>query len=156
MITVMERLFLGNREMARDRHRLKLAGITHIVNCAEELPNYHPNDFHYLALKLKDPDPALREHLVNAAGFIDEGRKAGGVLVHCFAGVSRSPAVVLAYLCHHHKEALPLAARRLAAAVWCNPDLQFLSQIACHLGHEMAEAELDAVSRLLCGRPVEG
>src|SRR5262245_58011941 len=150
MIPVIDKLFLGNREMARDRARLKTAGITHIVNCADELPNYHPEDFRYLALKLRDPDPALRQHLVTVAEFIDEGRQAGGVMVHCFAGISRSPAVILAYLCHHHKEALPVAARRLAAAVWTNPDLLFLSQIACHLGHEMTEAELDAISRLLC------
>jgi len=155
MIPVIDKLFLGNREMAKDARRLKQKGITHVVNCAEELPDYHPKEFRYLSLKMKDPDPRLATHLVAAAAFIDEGRAEGGVLVHCFAGVSRSPAVILAYLCHHHAEALPVAAKRLASAVWTNPDLAFLAQIAAHLNTPMSSSELEAVSRLLCGRPVE-
>ncbi len=155
MIPVIEKLFLGNREMAKDARRLKEKGITHIVNCAEELPNYHPKEFRYLALRMKDPDPGLVTHLPGVATFIDEGRSRGGVLVHCFAGVSRSPAVILAYLCHHLGEPLPVAARQLAAAVWTNPDLAFLAQIAEHLKTPMSADELEAISRLLCGRPLE-
>lgn len=155
MISVIDRLYLGNREMAKDLRRLKEAGVTHIVNCAEELPNYHPRDFRYLALKLKDPDIGLQANLRGISSFIDEGRREGSVLVHCFAGVSRSPAVVLAYLCHHTGELLPAAAKRLAAAAWTNPDLLFLWQIAEHLGTPMPPAELEAISRLLSGRREE-
>jgi hypothetical protein len=40
MWTIFDNLFLGNREDACDRQRLREAGITHILNCAEELPCY--------------------------------------------------------------------------------------------------------------------
>jgi predicted protein tyrosine phosphatase len=155
MIPVIDRLYLGNREMAKDLRRLKEGGITHIVNCADELPNYHPAEFRYLALRMKDPDPGLAAHIPTITSFVDEGRREGRVLVHCFAGVSRSPAVILAYLCHHTGEPLHAAARRMAAAVWTNPDLLFLAQIAAHLNTNLSSAELDGLSRLLCGRPLE-
>ncbi|MBY0232294.1 MAG: dual specificity protein phosphatase family protein [Gemmataceae bacterium] len=154
MIPIIERLWLGNRESARDLGRLKALGITHVVNCADELPDYHPNDLRYLSLKLTDPDPLFHRHLERIGPFIDEGRKAGGVLVHCFAGVSRSPSVLLFYLCHLG-EPLPAAADKLAKAVWTNPDLLFLKQIAEHLEHPCDAAALDRLSRVLCGRPLE-
>jgi protein tyrosine phosphatase len=34
--------------------------------------------------------------------FIDEGVRTGGVLVHCFAGVSRSATCAASYLMEHH------------------------------------------------------
>jgi protein-tyrosine phosphatase len=153
MLAIIDRLYLGNREMAKDNRRLRENGVTHIVNCAEELPNYHPREFKYLSLKLKDPDPGLATALGDAIRFIDEGRAGGGALVHCFAGVSRSPAVILAYLCHHHAEPLESAARRLAHVIWTNPDLLFLSQVAAYFGQPITPEEAEAISRILTGRP---
>jgi predicted protein tyrosine phosphatase len=151
MIQILEGLYLGNLEAARDARRLREAGITHVVNCTEELPNYHEGAFTYLALKLADPDPRLHRHFRRVCAFIDEGRKSGGVLVHCFAGVSRSPAVVLTYLCHRG-DTLEGAARKLGAIVWTNPDRLFLLQLARHFGEEAGEPELESWSNLLLGR----
>ncbi|CAK0862386.1 unnamed protein product [Prorocentrum cordatum] len=45
------------------------------------------------------PSEDLRAHLPSAFSFLDEAKGSGGrCVVHCFAGVSRSPAVALAYL----------------------------------------------------------
>jgi hypothetical protein len=152
MIQILEGLYLGNRESACDRARLKAAGITHIVNCADELPCFHQGEFVYLALKLRDPDEGFHRHILRSCAFIDEARRGGGrVLVHCFAAVSRSPAVVLAYLCHLGEE-LEAAARRLGAIVWTAPDLLFLRQLATHLGAERTHEQLDAVLEVLLGR----
>jgi hypothetical protein len=149
MIEILEGLYLGNRESARDLKRLREAGITHVVNCADELPNYHDGHFVYLALKLRDPDPELCKHLSQVCGFIDQARTGGRVLVHCFAAISRSPTVVLAYLCHLG-HSLEEAARRLGRAAWTDPDLLFLRQLADHHGEE--RLDLERLSLLLQGR----
>jgi hypothetical protein len=155
MIQILEGLYLGNRESARDLARLREAGITHVVNCACELPNYHDGHFVYLALGLRDPDPNLREHIARVCGFIDQARLQGRVLVHCFAAISRSPTVVLAYLCHLG-DSLELAARRLGQIAWTDPDLLHLRQLADHWGEKLADRELERLSSLLRGQECDG
>jgi hypothetical protein len=152
MIQILEGLYLGNREAARDLRRLREAGITHVVNCADELPNYHDDHLVYLALRLRDPDPNLGRHLARACAFIDQARKDGRVLVHCYAAVSRSPTVVLGYLCHLG-HSLEQAARLLGQTAWTDPDLLFLRQLAEHRGETWADRELERLSYLLQGRP---
>jgi atypical dual specificity phosphatase len=151
MIQIVEGLYLGHREDARDLTRIEAAGITHVLNCTEELPNYHEGRLTYLKLNLLDPDPTFRRRILPACRFIDEARAAGRVLVHCFAAVSRSPSVVLAYLCH---TGLPLdrAARLLAGLVWTAPDHLFLRQLADHAGAALSDAELRALANVLVGR----
>jgi hypothetical protein len=153
MIQILEGLYLGNRESARDLRLLREAGITHVINCAEELPNYHDGQFTYLALKLRDPDPNLHQHLASVCAFIDNARQQDGrVLVHCFAAISRSPTVILAYLCHqgHSMEA---AAVKLADIVWTAPDELFLAQLAGHLGEPFDEDICQRIVCVLSGRP---
>jgi protein-tyrosine phosphatase len=45
----------------------------------------------------------MLRHLPAAIQFIREGIKSGGVLVHCFAGVSRSATCVIAFLMQEKK-----------------------------------------------------
>jgi hypothetical protein len=151
MIQIIDGLFLGNRQSACDRIRLLEGGVTHVVNCTEELPCYFDGEFHYLHLKLRDPDSAFRDCLPRIFSFIDAGRQNGRVLVHCFAAVSRSPATVLAYLCHLG-EPFEQAATRLGKLVWTDPDYLFLGQLAAHLGLEHDDESLRSVSELLRGR----
>lgn len=151
MIKILEGLYLGNREDARDLARLEMERVTHVVNCAAELPNYHDGTLTYLALKLYDPDPTFHTRIAPACAFIDDARKEGRVLVHCFAAVSRSPAIVLAYLCHLG-DPIEQAARKLAAAAWTDPDLLFLRQISEHRGEELSGDDLERLSRVLQGR----
>lgn len=151
MIEIVEGLYLGHREDARDLAGLSRVGVTHVLNCTEELPNYHDGQLTYLKLGMRDPDPAFAGHIAGACRFIDEARANGRVLVHCFAAVSRSPSVVLAYLCHLGHP-LERAARLLAATVWTDPDRQFLRQLAEHLGEAPTDEELRAVSLVLVGR----
>jgi hypothetical protein len=152
MIEILEGLYLGNRESARDLRRLREAGITHIVNCTGELPNYHEGQFVYLGMKMLDPDPSFHERIPTVCAFIDDARRQGKVLVHCFASISRSPAVVLTYLCHLG-DPLERAADRLAGIVWTSPDRSFLAQLAAHLGLNYTEDRIRLLEYTLQGRP---
>jgi hypothetical protein len=147
----MPSLFLGDVQDARDLPALKREGITHIVNCASELPCYFGEDFIYLALRLRDPDARLGTQIDKVCEFIDGGRDAGKVLVHCIRAGSRSPAVVLAYLCHIGYS-LHVAAERLASVVSTRPDEAFLRQLAEYLGLKLSNAEFEDLSIRLLGQ----
>src|SRR5438094_6475192 len=112
----MKGLYLAGRRNALDRHLVVGMGIIHILNCAHEVPCWYRRDFRYYHLKLTDPDPEFHEYIEAICRFIRQGRRAGSVLVHCAAGLSRSPAAILAYVCSRGKrleEALDLLRDRL-------------------------------------------
>jgi len=90
-----------------------LAGITHILCAAsyDSFPQaYHPGVFQYLILGAADtPEQDLTQYFPKTNAFISGALREGGrVYVHCYAGVSRAPTLVAAYLI---KEAgMPLSA----------------------------------------------
>jgi protein-tyrosine phosphatase len=127
-------LYLGDFKDAHDRELLAGMGITHILNCAEEVPCWHEKHFRYLHLKLTDPDPEFHEYIDQLCKFIRHARRRGGVLVHCAAGLSRSPSAILAYICSRGKtldEALDILQRRVGEKdfEFIEPDASFLEQI---------------------------
>jgi protein-tyrosine phosphatase len=64
------------------------------------VPVYHPMLFTYMHLRVRDSffEP-LTNHFDAAVDFIASKSEAGGgVMVHCYAGMSRSATLVLAYL----------------------------------------------------------
>ena len=65
--------------------------------------SYFPDEFKYLIIQTADNDQQdLISLFQQTSAFIDEGvRQRGGVLVHCFAGVSRSATTMAAYLMDH-------------------------------------------------------
>jgi len=150
MIEIIDGLFLGNRDAARDLPRLRQVGVTHVVNCTDELPCFHSEELVYLQLWLRDPDPAFADRLEQVCTFIDEARREGKVLVHCFASISRGPATVLAYLCHTGLS-VEEAARHLGGLVWTYPDYLFLEQLCRHRGLD-PETTVAKLSSLLQGR----
>jgi atypical dual specificity phosphatase len=60
----------------------------------------YPHDFNYLVIPVLDmPFVNLACHFQEAIKYINSVLISGGtVLVHCFAGVSRSATIVIAYL----------------------------------------------------------
>lgn len=151
MWTILPNLLLGDREDAGDLRRLRAAGVTHVLNCAKELPCRFPGEFIYLRLDLTDPDPALVRQIDRACDFIDTGRRGGTVLVHCTAAVSRSPAVVLAYLCHTGMT-LVEAAEHVSRVVLTGVDESFLGQLARRFQAATAAADIQRLSLTLLGR----
>ena len=65
----------------------------------ESVPNLFRPQIKYMQIKvLDDENQELESSFLPSINFIEEGRAAGKVLVHCKTGVSRSATIVLAYL----------------------------------------------------------
>ncbi|PON43607.1 Dual specificity phosphatase [Trema orientale] len=84
-----------------------------------------------MAVPMRDMESEnLLDHLDVCLSFIDESRKKGSVLVHCFAGVSRSAAIITAYLMRseHLSQEDALESLRQSCEFVC-PNDGFLDQL---------------------------
>ncbi|EJD42233.1 phosphatases II [Auricularia subglabra TFB-10046 SS5] len=106
MNEIVPGLFLGSWKAAHDVDALRRAGITHVLTAMalgfiklENLASAEPA-FTLLQLPILDSIHFdLIPLLPQCVQFIQDALDSGGkVLVHCFAGVSRSATVVTAYL----------------------------------------------------------
>lgn len=99
MNLICENLYLGDQSAALSLDLLLHHGVTHVLNLTESVPNLFRPQLKYLQLKVIDDEAQnLESFFMPSIDFIEEGRQNGKVLVHCKAGVSRSAAIVLAYL----------------------------------------------------------
>ncbi|KAL3812692.1 hypothetical protein ACJIZ3_013960 [Penstemon smallii] len=97
---IEEDLYLGSLGSANNKSALISLNVTHILTVANSLPIAHPNDFKYKIIEVRDrSDVSLLPFFDECFAFIEEARTTGGaVLVHCFAGRSRSVTIIVAYL----------------------------------------------------------
>eukprot|EP01132_Coremiostelium_polycephalum_P003330 gene3330-4175_t len=80
-------LFLGGLDSANNSLILQSHGITHVVLAIGDLSPFFPKLFKYYTIDdARDtPQYDLSVHFDQTSCFIEQGRKAGGVLVHCRA-----------------------------------------------------------------------
>lgn len=97
-------LFLGSQRDAQDPQLLAAHNIGYELNVSASCPkpDFIP-DAHFLRIPVNDSHAdKLRPHFARACRFLDKVRESSGcVLVHCLAGVSRSPTVAIAYVMRH-------------------------------------------------------
>lgn len=102
-------LFLGDFTIAKSPKKLKSVGITHVVNCAWgtsfNMVNTDQSFFEESGIMFHGIPAVdvwkfkIGPYFRGAADFIEQALSSGGkVYVHCMSGVSRSSAIVLAFL----------------------------------------------------------
>jgi protein-tyrosine phosphatase len=98
---ILPYLYLGNERDAANLQQLTEFGITHILNVTAHIP-LHFEDNGILCKRLPASDSGsqnLKQYFDEAISFIEAARSSNGrVLVHCQAGVSRSPTITIAYI----------------------------------------------------------
>jgi len=95
---VLPGIFIGSIHAAFNQEALLENGISHILN-ASRVPATFPKNFTYLSIDIRDREDANILSCIPASNiFLEAGIDAGGVLIHCFGGRSRSAALVAAFL----------------------------------------------------------
>ncbi|KAI9566272.1 protein-tyrosine phosphatase-like protein [Boletus coccyginus] len=98
-------LFLGSMSATMDHELLITHHITHVVQVIDApwAQISEADGFRCLRIDIHDkPTADLKPHLEGACQYIASALASGGnVLVHCQQGISRSPAIVIAYLIHN-------------------------------------------------------
>mmetsp|Transcript_48819 Transcript_48819/g.87915 ORF Transcript_48819/g.87915 Transcript_48819/m.87915 type:complete len:292 (+) Transcript_48819:63-938(+) len=167
MHEIRPNLWLGSQRGARDEQALVQRGVTHVLSVGDynlgarqrmRVPASEEDPLERLILTLPDDSSSrLDRHFSVCSSFISEGLKQGGVvLVHCYAGQSRSPTLVAAHLMHElgctATRAVEMVQQRRPAA---RPNAGFLSQLVSLEGRLRIEGRLqpEAANTMEDGKP---
>ena len=128
-----DRVYLGSLSAALDRSELEKHGITHIVCVARGIRSAYSDHFAYKQVHILDSaSESLLDHLPDCLGWMAEAleQPENKILVHCFAGRSRSVAVVVAYLMLWHGVTLRAALLHVRGIrPVANPNPHFVSHL---------------------------
>ncbi len=98
---VNDNIYIGDHNAATSMTLLRNYGVTHVINCAAEIPDYYVHLLHYYRLNLLDQNDNLIPALKNGLGFIRkaiDNNKNAKIFIHCHMGRSRSASMVIYYL----------------------------------------------------------
>lgn len=109
---IVDGVYLGDISDAFDYCELERLGITHVLSCIRDrigdeytTQMYNTRGIAHTSFAMEDePDYDMRPFFVETAALIDSVvHSHGRILVHCSAGMSRSPTIVMVYLmfCQH-------------------------------------------------------
>lgn len=99
-VEILPYLYLGSAYHASRPDFLDDLHITALLNVSRNCAEYFTSNYLYKFIPVEDSASAdISSHFQEAIDFIDHVRLTEGkVLVHCEAGISRSPTICLAYL----------------------------------------------------------
>lgn len=131
-VEILPFLYLGSAYHASKCEFLANLHITALLNVSRRTSEACTMHLHYKWIPVEDSNAAdISSHFQEAIDFIDCVREKGGkVLVHCEAGISRSPTICMAYLMKtkqfHLKEAFDYIKQRRSVV---SPNFGFMGQL---------------------------
>nr|XP_033815807.1 dual specificity protein phosphatase 8-like [Geotrypetes seraphini]XP_033815808.1 dual specificity protein phosphatase 8-like [Geotrypetes seraphini] len=130
---VLPHLYLGSQSDVLNQEIIGLNGITHVLNVSCSCPqsSFIPS-YRFLRIPINDGySDNILPWLKQAADFIDKAEVMNGkVLLHCFAGVSRSAAFAIAYVMYSIRLPLDEAYRFVKEKrPSISPNFNFLGQL---------------------------
>jgi len=130
---VLPHLYLGNMRDAANSSVLTRLNIRYILNVTAKPASYSiPSGFQYKHLEAADNGfQNLRQFFEEAFEFIDSAKTAGtAVLIHCQAGISRSPTLSIAYLMKNYLMTMADAYKFVKTKrSIISPNLNFMGQL---------------------------
>ncbi|XP_014242686.1 dual specificity protein phosphatase 10 isoform X2 [Cimex lectularius] len=130
---VLPFLYVGNARDARDIQLMKDLGVTKVLNVTQAgVPSQEASGIAYRQLPASDSTQQnIKQYFEEAFSFIEDARKSNGsVLVHCQAGVSRSPTIAIAYIMKHRGVSMVEAYKLVKTArSIISPNLNFMGQL---------------------------
>jgi len=126
---ITSKIFLGNEEAQKRKRVLKALGVTNILVMGSGLDILHKDDFIYKRIEIDDfYSENIGQYFEETYNFIEKA--IGNVYVHCVAGISRSPSVVIAYIMRkegkNFEEAMQFVKERRTCV---NPNEGFIKQL---------------------------
>ena len=131
---IIDNIYLGGTMGASNYQFLKNNEIKYVVNISDNVPNFfREREIDYLKIDKKDDgeEDITREDFDNAYKFILDTQKEGkNVLVHCYAGRSRSVALLIYYLNKKYDYTIQKSLDFLKERrKWVNPSTKFIDNL---------------------------
>lgn len=105
---VTDALAISGVAPAQNPALLRGLGVRAVVDASNRPANSRFPGIVYLTVPIEDPDERLPLFIGGAVAFIHRWAQSGPVLIHCVAGISRSPTLAVCYL--HERLGLSLEA----------------------------------------------
>mmetsp|Transcript_8582 Transcript_8582/g.14544 ORF Transcript_8582/g.14544 Transcript_8582/m.14544 type:complete len:218 (-) Transcript_8582:103-756(-) len=112
-------IYLGAGRDAKNLRKLQMERISHILNCADDVPNFHEDSFSYGNLQITDfgGEKCIREKFDFAAQFVRQAvEERGKVLIHCANGSNRSATIAIAVMMINNEWTLEQAWQQVTSA----------------------------------------
>ena len=98
MTKIWERLYLGNLKDAEQLARSNPQRITTVISLCREQAIHRSPKITYIHIPIPDSRPISAQRFEDVMYAMAIGLRRGNLLVHCLAGMSRSPILIAAWL----------------------------------------------------------
>lgn len=98
MTKIWERLYLGNLKDAEQLARSNPQRITTVISLCREKAVHRSPKITYIHIPIPDSRPISAQRFEDVMFAMAIGLRRGNLLVHCLAGMSRSPILIAAWM----------------------------------------------------------